>query len=152
MKPPHYSLLIATLCVAAQVLAEPCGNKSPCAQATAEQIQPNNPLIGDWQYKEDSSCAESYSFRADGGFSTTSGSESLEGHYTIESPVGGRYKVTRTITKDNHLPDCGGSAADHTGESDVRYATFSRDNNALMVCPTAVSNECFGPLARVKAQ
>lgn len=152
MKPLQYWLLIAALCFAAQVLAEPCANKSPCAQETAEQAPPNNPLIGDWRYMENSGCAELYSYKADGGFTTTSGSESLEGHYTIESPAGGRYKVTRTITKDNHLADCSGSAADHTGETDVAYATFRRDNNALMVCPTAVSNECFGPLVRVKAQ
>lgn len=117
-----------------------------------DELAANHPLIGNWRYSSDTSCVESYDFRADGSFSSTSGSDSIEGRYTIESPARGRYKVTRTITHDNHLADCNGFAADNTGASDVRYVTFSRDRNVLRVCPTAVSNECFGPLARVKAQ
>jgi hypothetical protein len=118
----------------------------------AQRLVPSNPLTGNWRYIDRVGCGDFYYFRADGTFSSASGLESLEGRYSIESPselTNGRFKVTRTIAVDNHLADCSGSATDDTGKTDVRYVYFRRDNDELMVCPTAVSKTCFGPLERV---
>jgi hypothetical protein len=126
-----------------------------CAPTYAQEAAPRNPLVGNWRYIDSAGCGDFYYFRADGSFSSASGLESREGRYSLEPPselTNGRFKVTRTTTFDNRLVDCGGSTLDDTGKTDVRYVYFSRNNNELMVCPTAVSNTCFGPLARVNAK
>lgn len=107
-------------------------------------------ITGTWTFAENN-CADTYKFRPDGTFSSTSGEEALEGKYVSErvsSADPTRLKVVRTVIKDNLGKDCVGSTKDNSGKSDIRYVKFDSTGNELMVCSTPAVNRCFGPLLR----
>src|SRR5260370_11841185 len=80
------------------------------AYALAQSSKPANPLVGQWRYVDQNNCVDTYQFESDGSFSSTSGSEALEGIYTIEPPTdpSGGYVAVRTILKGNRRPDFDG--------------------------------------------
>jgi hypothetical protein len=120
--------------------------------ALSQPVSPQAPLIGRWIYVGENRCIDTYAFRPDGTFSSTSGAEALEGSFTIDAPspmAGARYKVVRTIKRGNDRPDCSGYTSASVGKSDTRYVAFSPRLDQMVVCPSASASECFGPLTRV---
>ena len=120
--------------------------------ALAQPASAQAPLIGKWVYLGENKCIDTYTFRADGTFSSTSGTEALEGSFTIDGPspmTGARYRVVRTIKSGNDRPDCSGYARVNVGKSDTRYVAFSPRLDQMIVCPSLSASECFGPLTRV---
>ena len=120
--------------------------------ASAGNQSPSNPLIGKWYFLDKpDGCRDTYHFRDDGTFSSTSGLEAIEGRYKLQSPTpdtNGRYAVTRTIEKDRGAEDCVGSTSVQTGKTDTRYIYFDSTEEQLMVCSSPTSTDCFGPLLR----
>ena len=120
------------------------------AYALAQSSKPANPLVGQWRYVDQNNCVDTYQFETDGSFSSTSGSEALEGIYTAEPPTnpGEGYVVVRTILKGNGRPDCDGLVTNQIGKRNVRYVFFNGERNDLFVCPSPRAQDCFGPLRR----
>lgn len=119
---------------------------SPLAWAT------DSPLLGRWSFTE-GGCADTYLFRGDGSFISTSGEERRTGSFAVEVLSGNPkapYKVVRNSLHDNTGKDCVGSSADDSGTQDVRYVFFNASKNQMMVCSSPGAERCFGPLIRAK--
>lgn len=127
------------------------GALSFCANA---QVPPGtSPIVGTWTITNtQNNCVDSHTFNADGTYSSTSGAEVLQGTYTITPPTDpqGRFKVVRTIHHDNGGKDCDGGSEDDGGKVDTRYIMFHPEEHQMAVCFEPTSDECFGPLTRVK--
>jgi hypothetical protein len=109
-----------------------------------------SPILGRWSITEDG-CTETYQFRKDGTFSSTSRKETRHGRFTLEALRGhprAPYKVVRTNLRDNLGKDCAGSSKDDTGTRDTRYLVFNRSRDRMMVCSSPDAKKCFGPLVR----
>jgi hypothetical protein len=119
--------------------------------AFGQSTQPN-PLVGKWRYVDENGCTDTYEFQTDGTFSSNSGSESLEGTYTVEAPTNasrGAYLVTRNILKGNGRLDCVGHVTSRRGKRGIGYTFFNGELNDLFVCQSPSSRECFGPVRRI---
>ena len=121
-----------------------------CACSTTPTVPMETPLIGKWVYVDAKGCADTYTFRSDGTYSSTSGKEALEGIYSVEGPpsVNAPFKVGRTINSGNGRPDCGGQVSASVGRTDTRYVAFSPQLNEMIVCLTPTTAQCLGPLKR----
>lgn len=121
-----------------------------CACSVAPPAPMETPLIGRWVYVDAKSCADTYAYRSDGTFSSTSGKEALEGSYSVEGPpnVGAPFKVVRTVKSGNGLPDCRGQVGTGVGKTDTRYVAFAPQLNEMIVCSSPTTAQCFGPLKR----
>ena len=107
-------------------------------------------LIGKWVYVDAKGCADTYIFRSDGTFSSTSGKEGLEGSFSVEGPanVSAPFKVVRTIKSENGRPDCGGRVSASVGKTDTRYVAFAPQLDEIIVCSSPDTSQCFGPFKR----
>jgi hypothetical protein len=121
-----------------------------CACSVAPPAPMETPLIGKWVYVDAKSCADTYTFRSDGTFSSTSGKEALEGSYSVEGPpsVSAPFKVVRTVTSGNGRPNCGGQVGASVGKTETRYVAFAPQLNEMIVCSSPTTSQCFGPLKR----
>ena len=126
-----------------------------CACAAAPPAPKETSLIGKWVYVDAKGCADSYTFRSDGTFSTSSGSgkEALEGSFSVEGPAnaGAPFKVVRTIKSGNGRPDCGGRVGASVGKTDTRYVAFAPQLDEIIVCSTPDTSQCFGPFKRTSS-
>ena len=121
-----------------------------CACSVAPPAPMETPLIGRWVYVDAKSCVDTYTFRSDGTFSSTSGKEALEGSYSVEGPpsVSALFKVVRTFNSGNGRPDCRGQVSASVGKTDTRYVAFATQLNEMIVCSSPTTAQCFGPLKR----
>jgi hypothetical protein len=121
-----------------------------CACSVEPPKPMETPLIGKWVYVGAKSCADTHTFRSDGTFSSTSGTEALEGSYSVEGPpnVNAPFKVVRTINSGNGRPDCGGKVSTGVGKADTRYVAFSPQLNEMIVCSSPTTAQCLGPFKR----
>ena len=121
-----------------------------CACSVEPPRPMETPLIGKWVYVGAKSCTDTFTFRSDGTFSSTSGTEALEGSYSVEGPpnVNAPFKLVRTIKSGNGRPDCGGQVSASVGKTDTRYVAFSPQLNEMIVCSSPTTAQCFGPLKR----
>jgi hypothetical protein len=118
--------------------------------ALAQSPITESPILGRWSFTEDG-CTDTYHFRKDGTFSSTSGAESRDGRFTIELLPGNPnapYKAVRTNLRDNRGKDCVGSSKDDSGTRDTRYLIFNQSKDQMMVCSSPDAQKCFGPLVR----
>lgn len=95
-------------------------------------------------------CADTYDYRSDGTFSSSSAEERMVGRYAAELSSGTKasLKVLRAVASDNRQADCTGSTKDQSGSQDTRYLVFGTNKNQMQVCFTATGERCFGPLVR----
>jgi hypothetical protein len=121
-----------------------------CACSTTPPAPTEKALIGKWVYVDAKGCADTYAFRSDGTFSSSSGKEALEGSFSVEAPpsASAPFKVARTIKSGNGRPDCGGKVSAGVGKTDTRYVAFAPELNEMIVCLSPTTAECFGPLKR----
>ena len=121
-----------------------------CACAGAPPAPTEKSLIGKWVYVDAKGCADTYTFRSDGTFSSTSGQGALEGSFSVEGPVSvnAPFKVVRTIKSGNGRPDCGGQVGAGVGKTDTRYVAFAPQLDEIIVCSSPTTSQCFGPLKR----
>jgi len=121
-----------------------------CACAAEPPAPMETPLIGKWVYVGAKGCADTVTFRSDGTFSSTSGTEAHDGSYSVEGPpnVNAPFKVVRTIKSANGRPNCGGQVGASAGQTDTRYVAFSPQLNEMIVCSSPTTAQCFGPLKR----
>ena len=116
--------------------------------ALGQSAIPYTPLLGLWSYT-DEGCTDTYLFRKDGTFTSTSGAERLDGRFAIEilpDHVNAPYKVSRTNLRDNLGKDCLGSSKNDVGSKDTRYVMFNASKDKMMVCSSPEGTKCFGPL------
>ena len=121
-----------------------------CACAVAPPAPTEASLIGKWVYVDAKGCADTYTFRSDGTFSSTSGKEALDGTFSVERPanVSAPFKVVRAIKSGNGRPDCGGQIGASVGKTDTRYVAFAPQLDEIIVCSSPTTAQCFGPLKR----
>jgi hypothetical protein len=122
------------------------------ACAVAPPAPTEKSLIGKWVYVDAKGCADTYIFRSDGTFSSSStgGKEALEGSFSVEGPVSvnAPFKVVRTIKSGNGRPDCGGQVGASAGKTDTRYVAFAPQLDEIIVCSSPTTSQCFGPFKR----
>jgi hypothetical protein len=121
-----------------------------CACSVAPPAPTERALIGNWVYVDANGCADTYAFRSDGTFSSTSGKEAIEGSFSVEAPPNAStpFKVARTIKSGNGRPDCGGKVSTSVGKTDTRYVAFAPQLNEMIVCLSPTTAQCLGPLKR----
>jgi hypothetical protein len=111
-----------------------------------------SPIVGKWIFTEEG-CADTYDFRNNGSFSSSSGSETRSGRYSVKllpDHPSAAYRIVRTTLKDNGGKDCIGSSKSHAGTSDTRFLMFNVAKDQVLVCSSPNARLCFGPLLRRK--
>jgi hypothetical protein len=124
-----------------------------CLCANAQAASESSPIVGTWTITNpENQCMDVYTFHSDGNYTSTSGLEVVQGTYTISAPSDkvGRFKVTRTVRHNNGGKDCAGGTENNTGKVDTRYIMFHPEVHQMAVCFAPDTDECFGPLTRVK--
>jgi len=116
------------------------------------QLAPSeSPVLGKWAFTKNG-CTDTYEFRKNGTYSSTSGAEIRDGRFTVEilpDNPNASYKITRTNLHDNGGKDCT-SLKNNSEMKDTRYLVFSASKDQMMVCPSPDAKKCFGPLIRQK--
>ncbi|WP_167758684.1 hypothetical protein [Zemynaea arenosa] len=114
----------------------------------------NHPILGIWLLQvPDTTCTETYRFRADGTTLVTSAEEISQSEFTIPAKPSatGYYKLTDRIVKDNGKKDCSGDVM-KVGTSTSYFVRFNDDNSVFIMCLAESMDQCIGPFRRVPGQ
>lgn len=87
----------------------------------------SNSVVGTWSFIYPSNgCTESYTFNANGTWTSSSLDEIQTGTYTFDETIntGERHALSIIVATDNGLPDCNGASSNATGVSGTVYAEF----------------------------
>jgi len=123
------------------------------ALAQAAPPPAGHPILGTWSFTLPSGkCTETYTFRANGTMSVSSGEERADGTYDVSpTPTGeGFYKWVAKVTKDNGKKDCAGDIT-RPGQEVSSFVRFGPGGD-MVVCERAALDSCFGPFMRVSGQ
>ena len=88
------------------------------------------PVLGEWTFTKNG-CTETYDFRKNGAYRSTSGAETRDGRFTVEilpDNSNASYKIVRTNLQDNGEKDCVGSK-NGSETKDTRYLVFNASKN-----------------------
>lgn len=121
------------------------------AHAAPEAPRAGHPLLGIWQLRvPNSSCTETYRFRADGTSLVTSRLEVSESEYRVpaQPDAKGFYVLDDRVVKNNGQQDCAGETV-AVGAAVRNYLRFHPSGNMFLMCFKESMGSCIGPFRRV---
>lgn len=140
--------------VLADSLADSLAEAPVPAAAPPAALSATHPILGIWRLAvPETSCLETYRFRADGTTLVTSAAERSESAFTIpnDADADGFYRLEDRVTKDNGQPDCSGNVM-QPGASATRFIRFHPSGKMFLMCAEAAMDACIGPFQRVRGE
>jgi len=121
------------------------------AHAAPEAPRAGHPLLGIWKLRvPNSTCTETYRFRADGTSLVISRLEVSESEYRViaEPDAKGFYVLDDRVVKNNGKVDCSGETV-KAGAAVRNYLRFHPSGNMFLMCFQETMGSCIGPFRRV---
>jgi hypothetical protein len=121
------------------------------AHAAPQAPRAGHPLLGIWKLRlPDSTCTETYRFRADGTSLVTSRLEVSESEYRVpaQPDAKGFYLLEDRVVKNNGKVDCSGNTGE-VGAAVRNYLKFHPSGNMFLLCFQESMGSCIGPFRRV---
>jgi hypothetical protein len=121
------------------------------SHAAPDAPRSGHPLLGIWELRlPNSSCTETYRFRADGTSLVTSRLEVSESefHVPAEPDAKGFYVLDDRVVKNNGKQDCSGETV-KVGGAVRNYLRFHPSGDMFLMCFQETMGSCIGPFRRV---